>query len=131
MKGQRPAYHRIQKVNNSIIDINTIAGQVAGRLILSKEGLFRLMIAAFGGIEDCSSYIYSTKPAKPLKGRGYSRHIFDIEQSESAKRFYEALPERHKDKISERHNSNYKRYTWDIIISDEAKQIWDIYGQFF
>lgn len=112
------------------IDINTTAGQVAGQLILFKDGLFNLIIAAFGGIADCDGYVYSTEPTKPLKGRGCIRHIFDVE-SESAKRFYDALPGSHKDRISSRHNSNYKRYSWEMVISDEAKRIWDIYHESF
>lgn len=114
-----------------IIDLNTTAGQAAGRLILSKDGLFRLMVAAFGGSEDCTGYVYQCLPAKPLKGRDHCRHVFDIEGSVSAKRFYDDLPCEHKDEISVRHKGRSTRYTRDLVISDEAKQIWDLYGQLF
>jgi len=111
------------------IDITTTAGQVAGRMILAEKGLFRLIVAAFGGRADCEGYVFESKPARPLKGRGHSRHVFDVDASGSARRFYEALPFDHKDKISER--GRHGSYTWRCVISDEAKQIWDIYGAFF
>ncbi|MDH5612239.1 MAG: hypothetical protein OEY66_07275 [Gammaproteobacteria bacterium] len=116
---------------NNTIDINTTAGQVAGRMILANDGLYQLMQSAFGGEEDCEGTIYRVRePAKPLKGRGNSRHEFEMNQP-GAKKFYEELPVAHRDQISTRHNSNHNRYSWEYVISDEAKLIWELYHDAF
>lgn len=128
-KGPKARPLGVEAMTNKTIDINTDAGKVAGRLIISNNTLFDLFVAAYGGVADCAGYVFSTQPARPLKGRGNCRHIFDIEQSESAKRFYDDLPPTHKDEISERHNS--KRFEWKRIISAEAKEIWDIFHDTF
>jgi len=116
---------------NNTIDITTTAGKVAGRLILAQDGLYKLMQSAFGGWEDCDGFVFGvSNPARPLKGRGYSRHEFDLNQA-GAKRFYNELPVAHRDQVSTRHNSNYKRFTWEAVISDEAKTIWELYHDAF